>query len=388
MKMFKGIKTLDDFDFKGKKVLVRADINSPIVKGKIQNNSRIEESGKTIREIQKKGGKVIVIAHQGRKGEKDFTNLRQHGKFLSRYCKIKFVNDIIGKHALNKIDNLKNGEAILLDNVRKLEGEIDIKKGRNIIDFFIQAGVEIYINDAFSVSHRRQTSISELPKHFDSGMGRTFEKELRNIGKVKLGDCHYLLGGNKPEDLMLLVKKKNILATGVFSVLCSISSGKNLGLENKERRTESKKYGKVIGRELGRIKKGDDYGFLVNGERKDIGEKGWPVGARALDIGKETIREYEKEIRKAKYVFMKGTPGNCGIKGFCLGTKRLLKAMERSKAFCVVAGGHSSSIAKEMNINEKKLGYISLSGGALVYYIAGKKLPGLDVLMRSKNGRK
>ncbi len=382
--MLKGIKTLDDFKFKGKRVLVRVDINSPIKNEKPENNDRIKQSAETIKEIQKKGGKVIVIAHQGRKGESDFTSLKQHEILLNKYCKIKFVNDIIGKKAEREIQILRDGEALLLDNVRKLDGEINIKKGKRIIDFFRNSEIDIYINDAFSVSHRRQTSITEIPKHFSSGIGRTFEKELKNIGKIKKKDCLYVLGGNKPEDLMLLIKAKKILATGVFGILCNIVEGNRFGLENVKRREEIKKFGRMIKREIKHIKTPKDYGFLVNEKRVEKSLEQLPINSRALDIGKQTIKNYEKEIKKAKFIFFKGTPGDCAYKGFCLGTKKLLKAMKQSKAFCVVAGGHSSKVAREMNINEKKLGYISLSGGALIYYIAGKKLPGLEALKRGK----
>ncbi|MAG38034.1 phosphoglycerate kinase [Candidatus Pacearchaeota archaeon] len=382
--MFKGIRTLDDFNFKGKRVLVRADINSPFVRNKVENNERIEQSGKTIREIQRKGGRVVVLAHQGQPDKKDFKSLKGHVKLLNKYCKIKFVKDTLGKKAISEIDSLRSGQAILLENVRFQKDEYDPKKKGNMIVEEFKDRFDIYINDAFSVAHRDQTSIVSFPKYMDAGMGRTFEKELKNIGKIRLGDCHYLLGGNKVDDLMLLVKKKNILAAGVFSVLCSIVSGKNLGLENKKRKKEMQEFGKIIKKELGHMHKPSDFGFLIKRKRKDIGEKNWPVNARALDIGEETIKKYEKIIAGCSFVFMKGTPGNCGVKGFCLGTKRLLKAMEKSPAFCVVAGGHSSTAAREMNINEKKLGYISLSGGALVHYIAGKKLPGLEALKREK----
>ena len=309
--------------------------------------------------------------------------MRNHEKLLRRYCKINFVNDIIGRKARNEILRLKDGEALLLENIRKLDGEMDIKKGKKIVDFFVKLGFKIYINDSFSVSHRKQTSISELPKYFDSGMGRTFERELQNIDKVKNKNCLYILGGNKPKDLMLLIKKKKIIATGVFGILCNIAEGNYFGLENKKRKREIKELSGKIKRELKHIKTPKDYGFLINGKRVEKSLDELPINARALDIGEKTIKEYEKEIRKAKFIFFKGTPGDCAYKEFCLGTKRLLRAMEKSKAFCVVAGGHSSTIAREMNINEKKLGYVSLSGGALIYYIAGKKLPGLDVLKKS-----
>lgn len=384
--MIGGIKTLDDFDFKGKRVLVRVDINSPFVGNKVQNNSRIEQSGKTIYEIQKKGGRVVVIGHQGQPDKDDFKSLKGHTRLLNKYCKIKFVEGLIGKNVAKEIYGLKGGEAILLENVRFEKDEyFPRKKDNKIIEFF-KDKVEIYINDAFSVSHREHTSIVSFPRYMKSGIGRTFESELRNAGKIKLGETLFVIGGNKTEDLMPLIldRKNKIVATGVLGILCNILEGYKFGLEDKIKGEIIKKSGNVLKKELGHIKTPKDYGFLVNGKRKDIVLEKLPVNARALDIGNETIDDYEKEIAKAKYIFMKGTAGDCGKKEFCLGTEKLLKAMEKSKAFCVVAGGHSSTAVDNLGINKKKLGHVSLSGGALVKYISGKNLVGIDALRKEK----
>ena len=121
-------------------------------------------------------------------------------------------------------------------------------------------------------------------------------------------------------------------------------------------------------------------GRKIRGKRKDIGIENFPANFKAFDIGKKTIELYEKYIMESKKIFWKGTAGDCSHKGFCLGTKKLLKTMEKSKAFCIVSGGHSGTAIKRYNINLNKLGYFSLSGGALVYYMVGKKLPGLEAL--------
>jgi len=382
--MIKGIKTLDDFNFKGKRVLVRVDINSPFSGNKIQDNERIESSGATIREIQKNGGRVVVIAHQGQPDKSDFKSLRQHAKLLKRYCKIKFVDDLIERKALAEIDGLNNGEAILLENIRFEKDEYSPrKKGNKIVEAF-KDRFDVYINDAFSVSHREHVSIVSFPRYMKSGIGRTFERELKNVGKIELGKTLFVLGGNKTEDLMPLIEKKEnkILATGVLGILCNMLEGYRFGLEDRVKKKVIGNLKKSLKRELRHIRTPSDYGFLVNGKRVDKKLEELPVSSRALDIGKETIKRYEREIAKARYVFMKGTAGDCGKKGFCFGTRRLLKAMEKSKAFCVVAGGHSSSAVDKLGINKKKLGYVSLSGGALVKFISGEKLVGIKSLRR------
>src|SRR3989344_5384893 len=150
-------KILDDFNFKGKRVLLRADLNSEVDDGKVVMGERIVESAKTIKELIKKKAKIVILAHQGRKGDKDFLDLRQHAKLLNKFVKVKFVADVIGKSALHEIGKLKDGEALLLDNVRFVDDEMKPSLDNKIVKIFAPL-FDIYINDAFSVSHRAQTS--------------------------------------------------------------------------------------------------------------------------------------------------------------------------------------------------------------------------------------
>ena len=202
--------TLDDYkDLSGKRVLVRLDLNSPIINGKVQDNERIKEHSKTVNELIKKRAKVVLISHQGRKGNKDFISLKQHSKLLNKYVKIKFVPSIIKDKALNEIKNLKNGEALLLENIRFLKEEFtppDNKIVKTLSPLF-----DYYVNDAFSVSHREQTSIVGFPKILRSCIGRVMEKELKNLDKIKINNCLFILGGAKAEENILLLKNKNVL---------------------------------------------------------------------------------------------------------------------------------------------------------------------------------
>src|SRR3989344_1385392 len=197
-------KTLDDFNFKGKRVLVRSDLNSEVDNGKVIEGERIKESAKTIKELMRKKAKVVVMAHQGRKGDKDFTDLRQHAKLLNKYVKIKFVLDVIGDRALEEIEKLKDGEALLLDNIRNLDEEMK-PSDDNVIVNKLRGLFDIYINDAFSVSHRVQTSIVSFPKFLDSGIGRVMQRELESLEKIKINECLFLLGGTKVEDEIVLL---------------------------------------------------------------------------------------------------------------------------------------------------------------------------------------
>ncbi|MEK6887304.1 MAG: phosphoglycerate kinase [Nanoarchaeota archaeon] len=369
-------KTLDSYDFKGKKVLVRIDINSEVNKGKITFSERFTAPLVTIRELMQKKAKVVIIAHQGRPRSSDFTSLIQHSGLLKRFIpKLIFVDDIIGNKAVNAIKSLKEGNVLLLENLRFLKEELEPKKENKLVKILTPL-FDYYVNDAFSVSHRVQTSITEFPKVLKSCVGRTMELELKNLSKLDIKNAVFILGGDKVEDVALLFNKKHILSAGVPALVCLLAKGVNLGAENERKSqitSEIKKEAKHIVTPV-------DLAANVNGKRQELKLSDLPSNYKILDIGSETIKQYCDIIKKSKSIFLKGTPGYSQITGFEKGTFNILKAIEQSKAFSVVAGGHSTTALTHFKINKKKIGYISLSGGALVHYVAGKKLPGLEVL--------
>jgi len=371
------MKTLDSFKFKDKVVLLRADLNSDVKNGKVIPNERLRASMETIKELKKKGAKVIVLAHQGRKGKKDFVSMRQHAKIM----KIKFVDDVIGGKAEKAIGNLKKGDVILLDNVRKLKEEFSLGEN-NLVKFFI-GKVDFYVNDAFSVCHRKQTSIVSFPKYFKSCAGRVLEKEVNALKRVKLNDCLYILGGAKPSDNIKLLGKKNVIATGFFGQLCLIAKGVEFGEHEKFLR-------KILGKEFEVVKKlgnkvGDvltpiDYAIKAAGRRVELSLGEFPSGFAIYDIGENTMDLFADEIKKAKAIYVKGPSGDCSEMQFCKGTIAILKAVSKSKGFSLIGGGHLNDAIDMSGIPRKKFGHVSLSGGALLRYLAGEKLPGLEAI--------
>ncbi len=370
-------KTLDSYNFANKSVLVRIDINSEIDNGKVISSPRFSEAAKTLKELVKKKAKVVVLAHQGRPGKPDFIGLSQHAKILSKYLKIKYVDDVVGVNAVKAIKSLKPGQCLLLGNVRALKEEFN--PGKNKLTATLRPLFDYYVNDAFSICHRKQTSVVSFPKFLKSCIGKTLENELKHIEKLKMKDCLYILGGAKPTDVMLLLNKKNILSTGVLANLCLMAKKVNLGADNEVVVDYPEAMNEIL-KNLKHIKTPVDVAVDENGKRKELDIKELPSNYHILDLGKNTAKEYIKEIKKAKKIFFKGTAGFAEKKEFAFGTKTLLKAVESSKAFSVISGGHSITALKKFGINQKKLGYVSLSGGALVHYLAGKKLPGLEVL--------
>ena len=371
------MKTLDDFNFKGKRVLLRSDLNSEVNKGKVILGERIIESAKTISELKRKGAKVVVIAHQGRQGKKDFTSLEQHAKLLSRFTKVKFVKGILGGRAINEIRSLKNGEAILLDNIRKLKEEF--KPGRdNLIVKILGKEFDYYVNDAFSVSHRAQTSVVGFPKVLKSCMGRVMQKEIESLNKIKMKRGLFVLGGNKPEDNILLMKKR-VLTCGLFGELCLRAKGYKLGAKDETLDKYSEIIRKLKKSVLG-VRTPIDLAVSVKGKRKEISLNELPSKYVSYDIGSKTIKLYSQLIKDADAIFMKGPAGVYESREFGKGTKEILEAISKAKGFSVLGGGNLNSALRKFRINKKRFGYISLSGGATAHYLAGMKLPGLEAL--------
>jgi phosphoglycerate kinase len=376
------MKTLSDFNFKNRIALLRTDLNSDVKNKKIIPSERIKQSAQTISELKRKKAKIVVIAHQGRPGKDDFLSLKQHAKMLNKYTKIKFIPDTIGEKAIKAIQNLKSENAILLENLRFLKEEFHPGKNK-LVKFFLNFNDIIYVNDAFSVCHRKQTSIVSFPKYMPNCAGRLLEKEVAALKKIQLQKCLYVLGGAKPEDNLILLRRNKVLACGLFGQVCTIARGKNLGAQNKYLKKEIKNYPSVLKKLKKRLKNVQtplDFAVKVKGKRKEILLEQFPSKYEIFDIGKKTQELFKKEIRKAKTIYMKGPAGFSSENQFAKGTFGILKAIAQNKGFSIIGGGHLRDAIEKSKISKTKFNHISLSGGALLNYIAGKKLPGLEAL--------
>ncbi len=431
---------LDGFDFRGKVVLVRADLNSDVrvlrvgsrksEVGRVIESERIRASSETIRELKRKGARVVVVSHQGRPTKQvagrrsqvggDFVSLKSHARFLNKYVRIKFVDDVCGTKAIVAIKNLKNGEAVLLDNVRFVEDEFLPEKGKRNELYKLVGVADVFVNDAFSVCHRKQASVVLFPKYLFSFAGRLLEKEVRALREVAGRRSQvagrrslFILGGAKPEDNMRLLAaagrrsqvagRKKILACGLFGQTCLIAKGNDLGAQNKYLKKVVKDFFEIVGK-LGKLILGkkfnhrltwtntdyfelngggeilmpEDFAVKVGGRRVERLLDEFPCDDEIFDIGSKTIEKYVGEIRKAKVVFMKGPAGFSADRKFAKGTVALLRAIGKSKGFSLIGGGHLNDTIKKYKLSG--FGHISLSGGALVAYLAGEKLPGLSAL--------
>lgn len=369
---------LDDFDLEGKRVLVRVDFNSPLVEGKVRMNDRIMEHAKTLKELSDKGAIVVAIAHQGRPGEADYLeNMEQHARLASKIVKTDYVNDLAGEEALEKIKNLEKGQVLLLKNVRSLEDEFRPSPD-NILVKKLAPFFDLFVSDAFSVVHRDQASVtgfSSLP----SCVGRVMERELMAVKDLRSRKMVYILGGAKPEDNLVLAKDpkvEKVLSTGIFSLLCLAAKGCSLGKQDESLDRNLVEEAKKV---TAKTEVPVDVAINDNG-RKEIGTEELPVDKDILDIGQRTVEKYAQAIAGAGAVFMKGPAGKFEQKGFEKGTLGLLEAIASSDCFSLIAGGHSSHVIESFSLSKDKFSHVSLAGGALIAYLAGKKLPGLEAL--------
>jgi phosphoglycerate kinase len=379
------LKSFRDLDVKGRTVLLRSDLNSDIVKGRVLKGERIRESLKTIRELRKRGAKVVILAHQGNPGKKNFLSLEQHAKLMGRY--VKFVDDIVGKRATEAIRKMKNGDVVLLNNVRLVEDEFKPRKRGNVLIKTLLPLVDIYVNDAFSVSHREHASIVGFAGKVPSGIGLLFEKEILAIDKIKMKGSVFVLGGAKGEsDIRLLGKGNRVLACGLFGQTCLAAKGFDFGFQNgflKKTILTKLSYDGFLKKLKGKLREVEtpvDFAVDFKGKRKEFDLDDFPRSERIEDIGGKTIEKYCEIIRNARGVYMKGPAGWAEDKRFGKGTVEILKAAQDCKGFSLVGGGQLSEAIVKSRIRKGKFGHVSLSGGALLSVVAGERLVGLEAL--------
>lgn len=394
--------TLDDFDFKGKIVGIRVDINSPIINNKVEPNERIIASAKTIKELSDKGAKVVVIAHQGRKGDDDCISLENHKPLLEKELgkKIEFCNEIFSKKIEEKILSLKNSDILLLENLRFYDDEEDIKKKDNLI-LKLESLFEFYVFDAFSVSHREQTSVIGFKKIL-SIAGRTMQKEIEGLNKIsQTKKPHiYLFGGAKPDDLVVLIenslklkKVDIIILSGVIGEIALHLQGCDIG--KKLDFLKEKKYLNSLDLIKNLLEKypnnfilPKDVAYFDGKKRVEISveklksSKGLLKDYLIQDIGCESVKYFSKFLDNAGSIYFKGPAGNFEDKNFEYGTRQLINYMAKSSAFTFLGGGHSVTAISNFSKIEN-FSYVSLAGGALVKFLSGKSLPGITNLEES-----
>jgi phosphoglycerate kinase len=392
------MRRISDYEVLGKKVLVRADFNCPVKDGKLIGDTRIRAHSATIGELSDRGARVIVLSHQGRRGREDFTSLEEHARILHRLLKrdVIYVDDVIGERARKAIGALKDGQILILDNVRHLKCETEHPLGEGELVYHIAPLADYYVLDALSVAHRRHSSVVGFSKHVPCFAGDVLATELDAVDKVRHGkDVTFIFGGSKVEDSFAVMKKwlaegraREVLVGGALSVLFLYASGcpvgdsigylKDSGLMGKVPEAKS-----LLDEFDGKIVLPVDVGLSVDMKRIEADAESIR-GGQIWDIGAKTIERYREIINNSHCVVMNGPAGVYELDEFSHGTKALLKTIADSDSFSLLGGGHTVSAIERFGLDKKNFGYVSLSGKALIEYMCGQTLPGIAALIENE----
>ncbi len=401
-----GFHTLDDFDLRGRKVLLRVDINSPVEENtlSLEDGSKILSSVPTIREIVDRGGKVVVLAHQGRPGDYDFIPLNEHANYLSRYLgrKVRYVDDIFGSHALKAIDGMAEGDCVLMKNVRYF-GEEQASRSpeehsQSDLVRILAPRFDLYVNDAFASSHRSHASLVGFTAVMPSAAGRLLEKEIKTLSEVFQSPRRpsaYIFGGKKLSDALSVIEKlvtkesvDHILVAGLagYGFLWCLGTPVGSRTEQLIRKDmadgDAARAKKLWAEHSDNIILPSDGAVEEDGKRREYPVGSLPRDAAVMDIGDDTIARFVEAVMRSKTVFLSGPPGVFERENFAKGTEALYMAIVESGAFSVIGGGHSSAAANKLGLMDR-FSYCSTGGGALERFMLGKPMPVIEALKES-----
>lgn len=389
-------KTVKDIDVNAKKVLVRCDFNVPIDSetGKITDNRRIRAALPTIQYLLDHNAKVILCSHLGRpKGEFNLKySLKPVAEELSKLLNkdVKLAKDVIGESAKELTSNMKEGDIVLLENVRfhKEEEQNDPEYSKALASM-----AEIYVNDAFGTAHRAHSSTTGVADYLPAVSGFLIEKELEFLGGALENPKHpfvAILGGAKVSDKIgvienLLDKVDTLIIGGGMAYTFYKAQGHHIGTSICEE--DKLDLAKSI------LEKAQEKGVKLllpvdnhvsseysnNGEEKMVDSTEIPDGFMGLDIGPKTIEKFEEAVKDAKTVVWNGPLGVCEFDKFATGTKAVATMLSKLDAITIIGGGDSAAAIEKLGLADK-MTHISTGGGASLEFLEGKTLPGIACL--------
>lgn len=390
-------KTLKDFDFKNKRVLLRADLNVPLDNKEITNDARIRKSLPSIKYILDQGGSVVLLSHLGRpKGVYDENlSLKPVAKRMSELLgqKVKLLADknVISDEIIEEIKKVKAGQVVMLENTRFNPGE---KKNDQEFSKKLASACDIFISDAFGTTHRAHASNVGVASFLPSGVGFLIEKEIKYFSEALDNPKRpfvIIMGGVKVSDKIgvienLFDKVDKLIIVGAmaytFYKAMGYSVGKSFVEEDKLDLAKS-----ILDQAKEKnVKLILPVDTLVAPEMKDgyprkvVSCKEIPDDLMGLDIGDETIKEIKEELKDARTVIWNGPAGVFELKDFSKGTFAIAEILANlDQALTVIGGGDSASAVKKSGY-EDKISHISTGGGASLELIEGKKLPGIECI--------
>jgi len=412
VKVKTGIRSMQEFNYENKTVILRIDINSPIdpETKKITSENRIIKSIPTIKYLLDKCAKVAIIAHQG--DTLDYHNLipmYEHAQKLSEKLgvEVRYIDDVCGLSAQEAVRNLSPGAAVLLGNLRYLAEEIStfeaavkLKPEEMLSTYLIRSLAPLadyYVNDAFAAAHRNAPSMVAFQELLPAAGGELMMKEISVLTKVMEKPEHpsvFVLGGLKISDAFGMMKQvlengtaDKILACGVTGIIFLIAKGCKVGKKTEKFITDrsldvfiepAKEYLKSYPE---KIVYPVDLAYEKDGKRYEIPAEELPEELY-LDIGSGTVEAFKEELRKAGTIFVNGPAGVYENKLFEYGTKEIWNAIAASKGYSVIGGGDTVSAAGRFT-DIRKIDYVCTAGGAMVRFLSGKKLPLIEAMKKA-----
>ncbi|MBC9797292.1 phosphoglycerate kinase [Sinomicrobium weinanense] len=396
------MKTIDDFDFKGKKALIRVDFNVPLDgEFNVTDTTRIEAAKPTVIKVLEDGGSAVLMSHLGRpKGvPQEALSLKHIVNAVSDILSVKvnFVEDCVGKKAEEAVANLKSGEILLLENLRFHAEE---EKGDETFAEQLSKLGDIYVNDAFGTAHRAHASTTIVAKFFEDRkcFGYLLAKEIESIDKV-------METGEKPVTAILGGAKVSSKITIIENILDKID---HLIIGGGMTYTFVKARGGKVGDSiceddkqelaLSILKKAEEKGVKVHlpvdviaadafdndANTQEVAVDTIPDGWQGLDAGPETLEDFKEVILQSKTILWNGPVGVFEMENFQNGTKAVGYAIEeatKNGAFSLVGGGDSVAAVKQFGF-EDKVSYVSTGGGAMLESLEGKTLPGIAAILK------
>ncbi|WP_084958197.1 phosphoglycerate kinase [Thermoactinospora rubra] len=393
------MRTIDDLDVKGRRVLVRADLNVPLEDGRITDDGRIRASVPTIRALLGRGAKVIVCAHLGRpKGRpKPEYSLRpvaaRLGELLGR--EVAFATDVVGESAQATVRGLEDGQVALLENLRYEPGEESKDDAeRQAFAQRLAELAELYVGDGFGAVHRRHASVYDVPRllpHAAGGLVVAEVEVLRKLTEHPERPYVVVLGGAKVSDKLgvianLLTKVDRLLIGGGMAYTFLKAQGHEVGrsLLQEDQLDDVRGFlNEAAKRGVELVLPVDVLAathFAEDAPHEVVDATAIPADRQGLDIGPRTRELFAGRLADARTVFWNGPMGVFEFEAFSGGTRAIAEALVTSEAFTVVGGGDSAAAVRKLGLPEDGFSHISTGGGASLEYLEGKTLPGLAAL--------
>jgi phosphoglycerate kinase len=408
-----GVLTLDDFDVKGKVILLRVDINSPIDRQskRIKDDTRIQRTLPTLAELVERGARTVVLAHQGDPLDyQNFTDLTEHADRLRAFLDhpVAYLDDVAGPAARKRIQAMKDGELLLLENVRihteetiVFEESVRLSPEAQAQTYIVRnlaPLAEVFVCDAFAAAHRSEPTLVGLAQVLPSAAGRLFEQELRVLTQVRSRPerpCLFILGGAKILDAFKMMRAAleedaadKVLTCGLTGEIMLIASNHDLGantnalLEQMNLLEFVEPAREVLHTHKERVLIPEDVAFMEDSIRRERLSKDLPTADLIVDIGQRTIETYCREIEEAATIFVNGPAGIYEEQASSYGTRILWQAIADSPAFSVIGGGDSIAAANNFDLLDG-FSYVCTAGGGLVRFLAGEELPVITALQES-----